>query len=86
MRRALRAPYWAAPLTSGILATQGGLDIDTTGRVLRTDGTAIEGLYAGGGTAVGISGPSSRGYSSGNGLLSALGLGWIIGNHLAATL
>ena len=86
VRRALRAPYWAAPLTSGILATQGGLDIDTTGRVLRTDGTAIEGLYAGGGTAVGISGPSSRGYSSGNGLLSALGLGWIIGNHLAATL
>jgi len=35
------------------------------------------------GTAVGISGPSWRGYSSGNGLLSALGPGWIIGNHLA---
>jgi fumarate reductase flavoprotein subunit len=82
--RPLVAPYWAAPLTSGILATQGGLDVDTTGRVLRTDGTVIEGLYAGGGSAVGISGPSSRGYSSGNGLLSALGLGWIIGNHLAA--
>ncbi len=82
-RRALAAPYWAAPLTSGILATQGGLDIDTTGRVLRTDGSWIEGLYAAGGTAAGISGPSSRGYSSGNGLLHALGLGWIIGNHLA---
>jgi fumarate reductase flavoprotein subunit len=85
-RRPLRAPLWAAPLTSGILATQGGLDVDTTGRVLRTDGTWVEDLYAGGGSAVGISGPSSRGYSSGNGLLSALGLGWIIGNHLAATL
>lgn len=83
VRRSLEAPYWAAPLTSGILATQGGLDIDTTGRVLREDGSWIEGLYAGGGTAVGISGPSSRGYSSGNGLLHALGLGWIIGNHLA---
>jgi len=83
--RPLAPPYYAAPLTSGILATQGGLDVDTTGRVLRTDGTPIAGLYAGGGTAVGISGPSSRGYSSGNGLLSALGLGWIIGNHLAGT-
>jgi fumarate reductase flavoprotein subunit len=86
VRRPLQAPYWAAPLTSGILATQGGLDVDTTGRVLREDGTWIEDLYAGGGSAVGISGPSSRGYSSGNGLLSALGLGWIIGNHLAETL
>ena len=85
-RRALRAPYWAAPLTSGILATQGGLDVDTTGRVLRPDGSCIEDLYAGGGSAVGISGPSSRGYSSGNGLLAALGLGWIIGDHLAGTL
>lgn len=82
-RRALQAPYWAAPLTSGILATQGGLEIDTTGRVLREDGSWIRNLYAGGGTAMGISGPSSRGYSSGNGLLSAMGLGWIIGNHLA---
>jgi fumarate reductase flavoprotein subunit len=83
VRRPLSAPYWAAPLTSGILATQGGLDVDTTGRVLRGDGSTIEGLYAAGGTAVGISGPSSRGYSSGNGLLQALGLGWIVGNHLA---
>ncbi len=85
-RRRLAAPYWAAPLTSGILATQGGLDVDTTGRVLRADGSPVPGLYAGGGTAVGISGPDSRGYSSGNGLLSALGLGWIIGEHLATGL
>lgn len=85
VRRSLSAPYWAAPLTSGILATQGGLDVDTTGRVLRADGSWIEGLYAAGGTAAGISGPSSRGYSSGNGLLHALGLGWIVGNHLATT-
>jgi fumarate reductase flavoprotein subunit len=54
--------------------------------VLRADGTWVENLYAGGGTAMGISGPSSRGYSSGNGLLSALGLGWIIGEHLADAL
>ena len=85
-RRPLQAPYWAAPLTSGLLATQGGLEVDTTGRVLRADGSWVENLYAGGGSAMGISGPSSRGYSSGNGLLSALGLGWIIGEHLAEVL
>ena len=42
------------------------------------------GLYAAGGTACGLAGPSSDGYSSGNGLLSAFGMGWIIGNGLAA--
>ncbi len=51
--------------------------------MLHEDGSPIPGLFAGGGTAVGISGPDSRGYSSGNGLLSACGLGWIIGEHLA---
>jgi fumarate reductase flavoprotein subunit len=81
--RALAAPYYAAEVTSGILATQGGIDVDVRGRVLRPDGNVVPGLYAGGGAAGGISGPDSRGYSSGNGLLSALGLGWIIGEHLA---
>lgn len=54
------------------------------GRVLRTDGTPVPGLRAGGGTAVGLAGPHARGYSSGNGLLSAFGMGWIVGNDLAA--
>lgn len=79
----LTFPLYAAWVTSGILTTQGGLDIDLEGRVRHRDGGVITGLYAGGGTAVGISGPDSRGYSSGNGLLSACGLGWIIGENLA---
>ena len=79
----LTFPLYAAWVTSGILTTQGGLDVDLLGRVKHRDGGTIPGLFAGGGTAVGISGPDSRGYSSGNGLLSACGLGWIIGNHLA---
>ncbi len=75
-------------LTANTLQTQrvehaGGLDIDLEGRVRHRDGGTLAGLYAGGGTAVGISGPDSRGYSSGNGLLSACGLGWIIGENLA---
>jgi fumarate reductase flavoprotein subunit len=80
---ALTFPLYGAWVTRGLLATQGGLEVDPCGRVLRSGGQAIDGLYAGGGTAVGISGPSSTGYSSGNGLMSALGFGWIIGNRLA---
>ena len=82
-RRALIGPFHYAWLTHGVLTTQGGAAIDTTGQVLRTDGTTIPGLRAGGGVAVGLAGKDSAGYSSGNGLLSAFGMGWIIGNELA---
>jgi fumarate reductase flavoprotein subunit len=44
--------------------------------VLRTDGSVIPGLYAGGGAAAGVSGKSGAlGYASGNGLLTATALG-----------
>lgn len=65
--------------------TQGGLAVDTHAHVLRTDGTPIIGLFAGGGAATGISGRrGSDGYVSGNGLLSALGLGLIAGREAAS--
>ena len=57
--------------------------VATFWRVLRTDGSVIPNLYAGGGTAAGISGDGADGYLSGNGLLSALGLGLIAGEHAA---
>lgn len=82
-RRQLAAPYHHAWVTHGVLATQGGAVVDTVGRVLRADGTPVPGLRAGGGTAAGLSGPDSDGYVSGNGLLSALGMGWVIGNDLS---
>jgi fumarate reductase flavoprotein subunit len=59
--------------------TQGGLKVDTSARVLRPNGGQVPGLYAGGGTAVGVSGSGYRGYSSGNGLLAATVLGKIAG-------
>ena len=70
-------------MTHGVLTTQGGVVVDPSGRVLDGDGVPVPGLFAGGGTACGLAGPSSDGYSSGNGLLSAFGFGWIIGNQLA---
>lgn len=79
----LRGPLYGAWVTYGLLTTQGGLVTDTGGRVLREDGSVITGLSAGGGAASGISGDSPDGYMSGNGLLAAMGLGWIIGGRLA---
>lgn len=70
-------------MTHGVLTTQGGVVVDLTGRVLDATGAPVPGLYAGGGAACGLAGPSSDGYSSGNGLLSAFGFGWIIGDALA---
>lgn len=83
-RRRLTAPFHFAWVTHGLLATQGGLVIDPSGRVLDGEGEPVPGLYAGGGTACGLAGPHSDGYMSGNGLLSAFGMGWIIGTGLAA--
>lgn len=82
-RRRLAAPFHLAWVTHGVLATQGGVVVDAAGRVLDAGGAPVPHLYAGGGTACGLAGPSSDGYSSGNGLLSAFGFGWIIGNALA---
>jgi fumarate reductase flavoprotein subunit len=79
--RELMAPYRAVRVTGSLFHTQGGLVVDEHARVLRPDGSVIDGLYAGGGAAEGLSGSGSGGYMSGNGLLSALGLGWLAGRH-----
>ncbi|CAN5433836.1 FAD-dependent oxidoreductase [soil metagenome] len=80
----LQAPYVASRVTPGLFHTQGGLDVDLEGRVLRDDATAVGGLFAVGGVAPGISGfEGGRGYSSGNGLLAAVGLGRLAGTAAA---
>ncbi len=76
----LQPPYVASRVTPGLFHTQGGLAVDSDGRVLRADGSTIAGLFAVGGVAAGISGQhGGRGYSSGNGLLAAAGLGRLAG-------
>jgi fumarate reductase flavoprotein subunit len=81
--KTLRPTFHGALITGALAHTQGGLKVDVHARVLRADGSVIENLYAGGGTAAGISGDGPDGYLSGNGLLSALGLGLIAGEHAA---
>jgi fumarate reductase flavoprotein subunit len=74
----LEAPFWTAQVVPGLFHTQGGLKTDADARVLSHTGKPIPNLFAGGGAAAGISGRSGAlGYLSGNGLLSALGLGWL---------
>lgn len=84
---ALRAPYTATRIAPALFHTQGGLLVDAQARVLRPDGSVIGGLYAGGGAAAGISGDrGGDGYMSGNGLLGALGVGYIAGRAAASAL
>lgn len=76
---ALAPPYLAVRTGGALFHTQGGLVVDPAARVLRPDGTRLPNLFAGGGAARGVSGPSSWGYLAGNGLLSAVVLGRIAG-------
>jgi len=83
----LVAPFHVARVIPGLFHTQGGLRVDTDARVLRPDGTVVPNLFAGGGAAAGISGrQGALGYASGNGLLSALGLGWLAAQAAAREL
>lgn len=75
-------PFYAVKVTGALFHTQGGLKVDKQARVLRADGSRIAHLYAGGGTAVGVSGKAGpSGYLSANGLLAALILGKIAGEE-----
>jgi len=78
---ALEPPYHAVKVTGSLFHTQGGLVIDEKARVLREDGSPLPNLYAGGGAACGVSGPTVDGYLSGNGLLTAVTLGRVAGRE-----
>jgi fumarate reductase flavoprotein subunit len=81
----LAPPFGIVKVKPGLFHTQGGLLVDEHARVRRSDGGVIANLFAGGGAAAGISGRSGAGgYASGNGLLTALGLGRIAGLCAAA--
>lgn len=75
----LQAPYYGVRVTGALFHTQGGLQIDATGRVLDRGGQALPNLFAAGGAARGVSGDAAWGYLSGNGLLSAVAGGFLAG-------
>ena len=80
---ALRPPYFGVRVTGALFHTQGGLRTDHQARVLRPDASPLPNLFAGGGTACGVSGPHVWGYLSGNGLLTATTLGRLAGTAAA---
>ncbi|MBF9016013.1 MULTISPECIES: flavocytochrome c [unclassified Oceanispirochaeta] len=84
-RRDLRVPletppYFAIKVTPGIHYCMGGLAIDEKSRVLDTNGTPLEGLYAAGEATGGIHGMDRLG---GNSLTDALVFGEIAGYEAA---
>jgi fumarate reductase flavoprotein subunit len=80
---ALGGDLLAVRVTGALFHTQGGLEVDLGGRVLRQDKTAFPNLLAAGGAACGVSGPLAKGYLSGNGLLTAVTLGRLAGQSAA---
>ena len=76
----LAPPYYGVKVTGALFHTQGGLVVDEAARVL-----PLPNVFAGGGAARGLSGAHVWGYLSGNGLLSAVGLGRIAGAQAAAS-
>ena len=74
----------ALKVRGALYHTQGGLQVDAHARVLREDGTPLPNLFAGGGAARGVSGPSYWGYLPAMGLCAATTLGWLAGQTAAA--
>ncbi len=78
----LQPPFYAVRVTGALFHTQGGLEVDVTGRVVCAEQGVFENLFAGGGAACGVSGSGDAGYLSGNGLLSAVVFGYKCGSRL----
>jgi fumarate reductase flavoprotein subunit len=78
-RQMLLGPYYGVPVTGALLDTEGGLAINSDGRVLRDGGDAFPNLLAAGAAARGVSGDGGGGYLEGNGLLTALVGGYLAG-------
>ena len=77
-----RPPFYAVKIVPGDLGTKGGLRTDERARVLRADGTAIEGLFAAGNASASVMGHSYAG--AGATIGPAMTFGYIAARTLAA--
>ncbi len=57
----VQGPFYAAKIVPGDLGTKGGLVADSSGRVLREDGSTVEGLYASGNCSTPVMGHTYAG-------------------------
>ena len=79
LNEVVRAPFYAAKLVPGDLGTKGGLTTDEHARVLREDGSVIEGLYATGNTSASVMGNSYAGPGATIG--PSIAFGWVAARH-----
>lgn len=79
----LSAPYYGIRVTGAIYHTQGGLEVDENAQVKRAGGGVLPNLFAGGGAARGMSGPTCSGYMPAAGLCMAMTLGRLAGRAAA---
>ncbi|MFF0273116.1 FAD-dependent oxidoreductase [Streptomyces sp. NPDC004330] len=78
-----KGPYYAIPVHPGDIGTKGGLVTDATARVLREDGTAIDGLYASGNVSAAVMGETYPGPGATIG--PAMTFGRLAVDHIART-
>jgi 3-oxosteroid 1-dehydrogenase len=77
-----RPPFYAVKIVPGDLGTKGGLRTDEMARVLRPDGTVIEGLFAAGNASEAVMGHSYAG--AGATIGPAMTFGYIAARTMAA--
>ncbi|MDG2002288.1 MAG: FAD-binding protein, partial [Novosphingobium sp.] len=74
-------PFYAIPVVPGDVGTYGGVVTDVHARVLRCDGSAIEGLYA---TGVSTASVMGRSYPGGGASIGpSFVWGFVAANHAA---
>ncbi|WP_067168741.1 FAD-dependent oxidoreductase [Microtetraspora niveoalba] len=76
-----KGPFYALPVLPGDIGTKGGLVTDADARVLREDGTAIEGLYATGNCSAAVTGETYPGPGATIG--PAMTFGYVAATHMA---
>ncbi len=76
-----KGPFYAIPIVPGDVGTYGGVVCDSDSRVLKADGTPIEGLYACGVTTAS---PMGRVYpGAGASVGPSMTFGWVAAKHAA---
>lgn len=78
-----RGPYYAVRVEAGDLGTKGGLLTDEHARVLREDGSVIDGLYATGNTSASVMGNEYPG--AGGTIGPSIVFGYVAAQHAHAT-
>ena len=78
----IEAPFYAVPFYPGDVSTFGGLVTDINARVLRSDGTVIEGLYATGTSTASVAGGVELG--AGGSVGPSFTFGYVAAKHVVS--